>query len=431
MAATARLPALHPHLTSMPRLSFLLLSAWALPLAADPPADLDLQMVASGLARPVEIRHAGDGTDRLFIVEQAGRIRILDGSSLLPTPFLDITALVDDTAGEQGLLGLAFHPDHATNGQFYVNYTREASPNDRTVIARYSVADDNPNLADPDSALTILEIEQDFANHNGGGLGFGPDGYLYIGMGDGGSGGDPNNRAQSLGSLLGKMLRIDVDGSGGDADCGLLSGYTVPTDNPFFDGSGGDCDEIWSLGLRNPWRWSFDRLTGDLFIGDVGQNAVEEIDFEPWSSNGGLNFGWRCYEGSTVYNLNGCGQPGLYTPPILEYPQVSGSCGSGGSGSVTGGYVYRGSRIVSLQGTYIYADFCTGHVWLATNEGGWTTQVLWDSDLMIATFGEDEGGEIYLAEIGGDLYRLVSPSSIFTDGFEWGDLSVWSTTVSP
>lgn len=408
-----------------------MLTGWAPLGAAGPPADLDLQEVASGLLRPVDIRHAADGTGRIFIVEQAGQIRILDGSSLLALPFLDISDLVDDTAGEQGLLGLAFHPDFATNGHFFVNYTRDASPKDRTVIARYSVEDGSPDLADPGSALKILEIEQDFDNHNGGGLAFGPDGYLYIGMGDGGGGGDPNDNAQSLGSLLGKMLRVDVDGGGGNADCGLLPGYTVPTDNPFVDGAGGDCDEIWSLGLRNPWRWSFDRLTGDLFIGDVGQNAVEEIDFEPRTSSGGLNFGWRCYEGSDVYNLSGCSQSGLYTPPILEYPQLAGTCGSGGSGSVTGGHVYRGARIVGLQGIYLYADFCTGTVWVATDAGGWSSQVLWDSDLMITTFGEDEEGEVYLAEIGGTLYRLISPSSVFTDGFESGDLSAWSTTVSP
>ncbi len=394
-------------------------------LAAQPPGDLALQQVVAGLASPVAVRHAGDGSGRLFIVEQAGVIRIWDGAILLPTPFLDITALVDSSGFEQGLLGLAFHPDYAVNGFFYVNYTRDPGAGlDRTVVARYQVSAD-PNVADPASAVTLLEIEQDFGNHNGGDIHFGPDGYLYIGMGDGGSGGDPNNRAQDLGELLGKMLRIDVDGGGGAPDCGLVTNYTVPLNNPFRNGPGGNCDEIWSLGLRNPWRWSFDRLTGDLFMGDVGQSAVEEIDFEPWTSSGGMNWGWRCYEGSLPFNTSGCGPPANYDFPILEYSQGSGDC------SVTGGYRYRGSVIAGLFEVYVYGDWCSGRIWFGTESspGTWSASVWLDTSFAIGTFGEDERGELHLADhAGGTIQRFVSPSSIFFDGFESGDLSAWSNS---
>ncbi|NJL29903.1 MAG: PQQ-dependent sugar dehydrogenase, partial [Thermoanaerobaculia bacterium] len=265
------------------------------------------------LTRPVAIRNAGDGSGRIFIVEQPGTIRIYDitTGTLLATPFLDITALVDDSGNEQGLLGLAFHPNYVSNGFFYVNYTWDhpSLPLDRTRIVRYTRSAGNPNVADTASALVLLEIEQDFSNHNGGDIHFGPDGYLYIGMGDGGSGGDPNNRAQSINQLLGKMLRIDVDGTPPPMPndlCGLVTNYGIPPGNPFAGGSG-DCDEIWALGMRNPWRWSFDRANGDLFIGDVGQgpsNPREEIDFQPAASTGGENYGWSCREGNLPVSFN-------------------------------------------------------------------------------------------------------------------------------
>ncbi len=400
------------------------LTAW--PAAAQPPADLELALVTGGLTEPLAVRHAGDGSGRLFIVERAGRIRIWDGTQLLFTPFLNIVALVDSGGAEQGLLGLDFHPDYETNGFFYVNYTRDPGGGlDRTVVRRYQVSG-NPNVADAGSGVTLLEIEQDFGNHNGGDLHFGPDGYLYIGMGDGGSGGDPLDRAQSLDTLLGKMLRIDVDGGPGNPpDCGLNgSFYTVPPGNPFADGGGGDCDEIWSWGLRNPWRWSFDRIRGDLFIGDVGQNAWEEIDFEP-AATPGRNYGWRCYEGDTPFNLTGCGPPTNYRFPILVYQHSSGNC------SVTGGYRYQGAVIGGLRETYIYADYCTGRIWFATEgpPGQWSTSEWANAPISPTSFGEDERGEVYVTNyFAGEIHRFESPGAIFTDGFESGDLAAWSSS---
>jgi glucose/arabinose dehydrogenase len=366
------------------------------------PADLQLQLVTSGLASPLTIRHANDGTGRLFIVEQAGRIRIWDQTTqtLLATPFLDIDPLVV-SGGEQGLLGLAFHPDFASNGHFFVNYTRDASPLDRTVIARYEVSATDPNVADPLSAVVLMEIEQDFGNHNGGNILFGPDGYLYIGMGDGGSGGDPLNRAQNLGSLLGKMLRIDVDGTPPAEPndlCGLSpNAYGIPPDNPYVDASG--CDEIWSYGLRNPWRFSFDRDTGDLWIGDVGQGSLEEVDRQPATSTGGENWGWSCMEGTATPNYNPC----VGATPILPVFEYSHALGC----SITGGYMYRGP-IASLRGTYIMGDYCSGRIWFGTGAGtSWTFTQWADTPYTISSFGEDEAGNVYLASLsGGEIYRF-------------------------
>ncbi len=394
------------------------------PIGAVPPDDLVLVPLISGLNSPVAVRHAGDGSGRLFIVEQGGVIRIWDGLAMVPTPFLNITSAVL-SGGERGLLGLAFHPDYVNNGFFYVNYTFDVDPtsgvDDRTRVARYSVSAGNPDVADT-AETVILEIDQDFSNHNGGDIHFGPDGYLYIGMGDGGSGGDPNNRAQDRTKLLGKMLRIDVDGAsqksrGVIEKCGLVQNYDIPLDNPFV-GDGNACDEIWAYGLRNPWRFSFDRATGALFIGDVGQNMWEEIDFQPASSTGGENYGWRCYEGTHEYNTTGCSGP--FVDPIIEYSHSGGRC------SVTGGYAYRGHGISGFDGTYIYGEYCTGEIWFATPGGGWSS-VLWsNTDLGISTFGEDEDGEIYVADLfGGTVSRFESPSTIFVDGFESGDPSGW------
>ena len=286
-----------------------------------------------------------------------------------------------------------------TNGFFYVNYT---DTNGDTVIARYKVSS-NPNIANSSSAFILLKIDQPFSNHNGGQLQFGPDGFLYIGMGDGGSGGDPQDNAQNLGTLLGKMLRINVDGDDFPADPNR--NYSIPSDNPFVGITG--LDEIWALGFRNPWRFSFDLLTNDIFIGEVGQNSFEEIDFQPSSSNGGENYGWRCYEGNSSFNLTGCGAASNYEFPIFEYSHTDGC-------SVTGGYRYRGNDFPGLFGIYFSGDFCSGKIWGSTQNGSiWTTTQLLDTNFSISTFGEDEAGEIYVAHYSspdGAIYHIVSTS---------------------
>ncbi|MEQ8954414.1 MAG: PQQ-dependent sugar dehydrogenase [Gammaproteobacteria bacterium] len=286
--------------------------------------------IASGLSAPVDIASAGDGSGRLFILEQSGRIRIHDGQNLLVTPFLDIDSRVG-SGGERGLLGIAFHPDYSSNGQFFLNYTNNSFD---TVIARFQVSSDS-NLADPNSEQILLTIQQPFSNHNGGQLVFGPDGYLYIGMGDGGSGGDPQNNAQNPQSLLGKMLRIDVDSG---------SPYAIPADNPFAQDDF-TLDEIWALGLRNPFRFSFDRISGDLFIADVGQDAIEEVHLHRVNTASGENYGWRLMEGSQCFNPSSNCNNGALTLPAFEYSHSGGRC------SITGGFRYRGKRNSALAGT--------------------------------------------------------------------------------
>ncbi|MDP9194772.1 MAG: PQQ-dependent sugar dehydrogenase [Acidobacteriota bacterium] len=347
---------------------------------------ITLQPVASGLTNLVSITHAGDS--RLFITLQNGLVMVHDGNGVLPEPFLDIRSLTNGN-GERGLLSIAFHPQYAQNGFFYVNHTNLSG---HTVIARYSVSTLNSNRADPSSAVPILAINQPFSNHNGGQLQFGPDGFLYIGMGDGGSGGDPGNRAQNLNDLLGKMLRIDVDGA---------SPYAVPPSNPFV-GQASARPEIWSYGLRNPWRFSFDRTTGDLWIADVGQGTWEEVDFQPATSIGGENYGWRRMEGSQCFNpLSNC-NPGNLVLPVIEYDHSTGC-------SVTGGYVYRGTRNARLIGQYIYGDYCSGRIFSATHTAnGTVSRQLLDVSFNISTFGEDLAGEIYVGDYSnGILYRLV------------------------
>ena len=367
-------------------LLFVVLAVSALPIAAQS-ADTNeivLLPLAAGLDKPVEITHAGDA--RLFIIEQKGRIRIFKDGRLLTEPFLDLSERVS-CCGEQGLLGLAFPPDYAEIGTFFVNYT--ANGGGHTVIERFSVSEDSPDRADPDSGEIVLSITQPFSNHNGGQLRFGPDGMLWIGMGDGGSGGDPMNNAQSLDTLLGKMLRIDVS----------HLPYTIPPDNPFA-GQAGARQEIWSYGWRNPWRFSFDRLTSDLFVGDVGQGDWEEIDMER-PGEGGRNYGWRITEGTHCFTPStGCNTAGL-TRPIIEYDHSLGC-------SVTAGFRYRGARIPSLQGAYVYGDFCSGIVWRADEIGGeWTSTVLFPASMLISAFGEDFGGELYIADYGaGVVYSL-------------------------
>jgi glucose/arabinose dehydrogenase len=361
-------------------LTLLLLSLPA--RAADPV--LGFEPVASDLQEPVSITHAGDS--RLFITQQNGLVRIYDGTRMLPEPFLDIRSLTA-SSGERGLLSIAFHPNYAQNGLFFVNYTDLSGD---TVVARYRVSSD-PNRADPASARQILFVDQPYPNHNGGQLQFGPDGYLYIGMGDGGSAGDPENRAQNRTTLLGKMLRIDVN-----ADT-----YSVPPSNPFV-ASGAGRGEIWSLGLRNPWRFTFDRETGDLWIADVGQGAWEEVNFQPASSIGGENYGWDVMEGTHCFSTTNCTRTGL-VEPVIEYNHSAGAC------SVTGGYVYRGTRSPRLQGMYLYGDYCNGRIWGArrTIAGAWVSRQLADTNFRISTFGEDVNGEVYVADHEGALYRIV------------------------
>ena len=348
--------------------------------------NVTLEPIASGLDQPVSITHAGD--TRLFITLQEGQIVIYDGTRILPTPFLDITDLVLN-GGERGLLSVAFDPNYAQNGRFFVNYTNN---NGDTIIERYNVSASDPNRADRNSRVQLLFVDQPFANHNGGQLQFGPDGYLYIGMGDGGSGGDPGNRAQNLGDLLGKMLRIDVSGPG----------YTIPPNNPFANSSNAR-REIWAYGMRNPWRFTFDRLTGDLWIADVGQGDWEEIDFQPASSTGGENYGWRRMEGTHCFNPpNNCND-GTLVLPVIEYGHTNGAC------SVTGGSVYRGSLNPRLYGMYIYGDYCNGVIWGATRAatGAVTSQTLFNAPFLISTFGEDVNGEIYVADhLSGGIYRM-------------------------
>jgi glucose/arabinose dehydrogenase len=359
------------------------------------PADaqsITLTRILSGLDRPVSITHAGDA-GRLFITLQPGLVMIYDiaAKDLLPTPFLDIRSLVL-SGGERGLLSVAFDPQYATNGRFFVNYTER--PNGTTVIARYTVSTSNPNRADPSSATEILRIAQPFSNHNGGQLQFGPDGYLYIGAGDGGSGGDPGNRAQNLSDLLGKMLRIDVS----------TIPYTIPASNPFRNVEGAR-DEIWARGLRNPWRFSFDRATGDLWIADVGQGDWEEVNFQAASSNGGENYGWRLMEGTHCFNPSSNCNDGSLVLPVIEYGHSGGAC------SVTGGFVYRGSVTPAMRGMYLYGDYCNGRIWGATRNlgGGVSTSLLADTNLLISTFGEDAQGEIYVADHNGAIWQINRP----------------------
>lgn len=395
-----------PNLTPTPFATpgLLLDSTYYLPIVHDDgELSLDLVPFTTGLNSPVSMANAGD--DRLFVVEQAGRIRIVEADgTLLLVPFLDIVDRVDSSPSEGGLLGLAFHPEYADNGYFYVNYTYLSGVTRYTRISRFTVTGD-PDVADPDSENVLLTVVQPAPNHNAGDIHFGPDGYLYIPLGDGGGAGDTANNAQTPTNILGSVSRIDVDmGPGEVADCvGLGSGdYTVPNDNPFADGPGGNCDEIWAIGLRNPWRSSFDRDTGDFFMGDVGQGDWEEVDFQPAASTGGENYGWRCYEGNHEYNPAGCGPMEDYTFPIFEYVS-SGNC------SVIGGYVYRGSQYPIMTGRYFLTDYCSGNFWDLEPAGADTWLATEHSNLQqsgFTTFGEALDGELYVAKNNGTIYHL-------------------------
>ncbi len=363
----------------------------ATPATSDWP-NLALREVITGLDQPVHVTHAGDGSGRLFLVEKPGRIKIAQNGTPLEQPFLDITRRVKSSGNEQGLLSVAFPPDYTNKGYFYVNYTRETDG--ATVIARYQLTE-NANVANPDSEEILLTIAQPYENHNGGQIAFGPDGYLYIGMGDGGSSGDPEERAQDLGDLLGKLLRIDVEAG--------ATPYAIPADNPYAQNPDVK-DEIWAFGLRNPWRFSFDRATGNLYTADVGQNRYEEVNVQPAADTGGENYGWDIMEGLHCYEPSeGCDQSGL-TLPVVEYAHQQGNC------SVTGGFVYRGPGAPRMQGIYFYGDYCTGFIWgLRQNGATWENQLLADTALTwLTSFGEDEAGNLYATELNtGSVYRLI------------------------
>lgn len=396
-------------------LSGICLLAVALPVAAQPPGDLELVDIMAPASTVLAMRHANDGSGRLFLVERDGTIEIFQvGAGVLGTPFLDIVADVD-TFFEGGLLGLAFHPDFTTNGYFFVYYTRTGTGGDplETVVERFTVPAGTPNQADLGSREEIFTLGQPAGNHNGGDIHFGPDGFLYIGLGDGGAN---SNTAQDTNNLLGKMLRIDPCD---DEIC--APPYTIPLDNPFVGVPG--ADEIWALGLRNPYRWSFDRDTGDIFIADVGQNTVEEVDFQGAVSAGGENYGWNCREGN-IPGPGGCG--GVFVEPIMVYNHVGGNC------SITGGYRYRGC-ISGLRETYVFGDFCTARIWFGQEDapGTWTFSEWTNLAGSIFGFGEDEDGELYVSQ-GDTILRFESASDcvfVFEDGFESGDTSAWSAVV--
>lgn len=363
-----------------------------------------LQTFATGFDGPVEITNAGDS--RLFVVEKGGLIRILNSNGTInSTPFLNLSTLIS-TDIEQGLLGLAFHPNYATNGYFFVNYTNTSG---NTVIARYSVNSGNPDIANTTGTILMI-IAQPYTNHNGGSIKFGPDGYLYIGMGDGGSGGDPGNRAQNINENLGKMLRIDVNST-------IAPFYTSPATNPYVGIAGND--EIWAIGLRNPWKFSFNRLNGDLWIADVGQNAIEEINkIGNPLPNTGINFGWRCYEGNSTYNTTGCASSSTMTFPFAQYARSGGAC------SVTGGYYYTGTIYPNFQNKYFFTDYCDDKIRMVNNAGVITTSTSFSGNNFV-TFGEDVNGELYIAGISsGTIYKIIDSSLSNTD-FEKNGFSIF------
>jgi glucose/arabinose dehydrogenase len=352
------------------------------------PSTAQFKLFTGGLTHPVQVSGVPDGSGRVFILEKAGLIRIVKNGQLLDTPFLDIRDRVGSQNTEQGLLGLAFHPDFPKQNFFYLNYT---NPSGNSVVSSFQVSS-NPDQADPNSETILFTVDQPYANHNGGSMEIGPEGYLYIGFGDGGSEGDPLDNGQSLQTHLGKILRIDI--SGGNS-------YTIPPDNPFVNGGG--LPEIWEYGLRNPWRFSFDMQTGDMYIADVGQNKWEEVDYVPAKTQGGLNFGWSYYEGDHPYK----GTPPqneTFVFPVHEYSHSEGC-------SISGGSVYRGQDLPDWQGVYLYGDYCLGKVWglLRHSNGAWENKLMYQMNANITHVGTDAQGEIYLADYQGSVYRLEKP----------------------
>jgi glucose/arabinose dehydrogenase len=374
-------------------LAMLLAGCGSVSRPATSPADITLQMVTSGLSSPLDLEQPSDGSGRLFVVEQGGRIRILQNGASLPQPFLDISStIVPNFAGtEMGLLGLTFHPGFQQNGKFYVNYVRSSGGQIQSVIAEYRQSSVNSNLADPASERILLVVNQvgNFGNHKAGQLAFGPDGFLYFGLGDGGGEGDPFGHGQDTETLLGKMMRIDVNST----SPGLP--YSIPADNPF--AMGGGLPEIFAVGFRNPWRFSFDRPTGRLFVADVGQNSFEEVDLV---QKGG-NYGWNIMEGAHCFNPpSGCNTSGL-TLPIVEIPHPEGE-------AVIGGFVYHGTALAGRQGQYIFGDL-NGKIW-SVQEGPpntFTRTLLNDSRLSITSFGQDHDGELYVADFSGKVFKIV------------------------
>lgn len=353
--------------------------------------DFSLSLLVEGLDRPVFMVDANDGSGRFFIVEQSGRIRIWRDGALLDLPWLDLSGQISG-GSEQGLLGLALHPAFAENGRIFVHYT-DADGN--TAIERYEQSAENSDQVDANSVFRVLSVEQPAPNHNGGMIAFGPDGYLYVGLGDGGDQGDPSGNGQNLGVLLGKILRLDID-----ADPGT-GGYIIPADNPFvplFDARG----EIWSTGLRNPWRFSFDRKTGDMWIGDVGQNAFEEINFQA-AGKGGQNYGWSLAEGFGCYNDPQCEDASGLTWPLFAYGRDVGI-------AVSGGYVYRGSAIPELEGAYFFGDYGTGNIWLlaANDDGAYSASDPIPTEFNISSFAEDSSGELYVVDLNGSIFQIIA-----------------------
>jgi glucose/arabinose dehydrogenase len=371
--ATQTIPTLAPTETPLP--------------PSAPVMSISFRLVTEGFERPTYLTHAND--NRLFVTEQAGRIwTIVDGQKSTE-PFLDIRERVGSDSLEQGLLSVAFHPDYSTNRYFYVNYTDRAGD---TVIARFELTQSDPNKADEGSERVILTINQPYVNHNGGQIQFGPDGYLYIGMGDGGSAGDPGNNGQNPATLLGSLLRIDVNSS---------EPYSIPSDNPFTTDESAR-DETWATGLRNPWRFSFDRLTGDSYIADVGQNQWEEINFQSFMAPGGANYGWRELEGTHCYAVESCDTT-RFDLPVAEYSHTEGGC------SITGGYIYRGTTSPSLWGNYFFGDYCSGFVWslFRSPDGSWQRTQVAQLRANIASFGEDVAGELYVLDhFSGAVYHI-------------------------
>lgn len=359
-------------------------------------SQFELVAMIGGFRNPLYVTHAGDGSGRLFVVEQTGNIWIIDAEGrLLNTPFIDLSGIVSQDVlarySERGLLGLAFHPDYAENGQFYVNYTDQEG---MTHVVNYSVSADDPNLADPASARELLTINQPYANHNGGHMSFGPDGYLYISVGDGGSRDDPLDAGQNPSTLLGTILRIDVD------DFDIQQPYGIPEGNPF-NRDLRFAPEVWAYGLRNVWRFSFDRATGDMYLADVGQNEWEEVNFQPADSEGGENYGWVAYEATHRYR--GEEPQGEVVMPVAEYDHSLGC-------SITGGYVYRGEAVPELQGAYLYSDYCSGRIWAAYRDesGAWQSGQVMGTGFSVSSFGEDEAGELYLVNYTqGNIWKFV------------------------
>ncbi|MBH28419.1 MAG: glucose dehydrogenase [Chloroflexi bacterium] len=356
-----------------------------------PTVSYALEFIVDGFQKPIYVTHAGDGTGRLFVVEQSGVIWIVMDGQVFNEPFLDLSNKITRRSSEQGLLGLAFDPNYSNNGQFFVHYSDN---NGDTVVMKLFVSG-NANRANHQSGIKVLTQSQPYRNHNGGQIAFGPDGNLYVGLGDGGLAGDPHNNGQNLQTWLGSILRVSIESP---------VGYTVPSDNPFVDNQDAR-SEIWVYGLRNPWRFSFDRITGDLYIADVGQNNWEEINFQSADSLGGENYGWSNMEGNHCYRL-GC-DSGLFSAPIVDYHHSNGEC------SVTGGYVYRGEALLHMSGSYVYGDFCSGTIWTISRitPDDWDEALIIESDLQISSFGEDEDGELYVVDYAGGIYKIVEDIS--------------------